>query len=116
MAAPVLAFENLGLVHGSGWLFRGLDIHIGARDRLALHLPLAEAIGAIAVLRDWHAPRLGVSGGSLVTMGLSRGPDVARALRQIEDQWVAEGFPNTQRVAAITAEVVAQALRASTSA
>ncbi len=36
MAAPVLAFENLGLVHGSGWLFRGLDIHIGARDRLAL--------------------------------------------------------------------------------
>ena len=36
MAAPVLAFENLGLVQGSGWLFRGLDIHIGARDRLAL--------------------------------------------------------------------------------
>ena len=36
MAAPVLAYENLGLVQGSGWLFRGLDIHIGARDRLAL--------------------------------------------------------------------------------
>ncbi|TPG15541.1 ABC-F family ATP-binding cassette domain-containing protein [Sphingomonas oligophenolica] len=36
MAAPILTFENLGLVQGSGWLFRGLDIHIGARDRLAL--------------------------------------------------------------------------------
>ncbi len=36
MAAPVLAYENLGLVQGSGWLFRGLDIHVGARDRLAL--------------------------------------------------------------------------------
>jgi len=36
MAAPILAYENLGLVQGSGWLFRGLDIHIGARDRLAL--------------------------------------------------------------------------------
>jgi ATP-binding cassette subfamily F protein uup len=36
MAAPVLAYENLGLVQGSGWLFRGLDIFIGARDRLAL--------------------------------------------------------------------------------
>jgi ATP-binding cassette subfamily F protein uup len=36
MAAPVLSFENLGLVQGSGWLFRGLDIHVGARDRLAL--------------------------------------------------------------------------------
>ncbi|MBY0582220.1 MAG: ATP-binding cassette domain-containing protein [Sphingomonas sp.] len=36
MAAPVLSYENLGLVQGSGWLFRGLDIHVGARDRLAL--------------------------------------------------------------------------------
>ena len=36
MAAPVLSYENLGLVQGSGWLFRELDIHIGARDRLAL--------------------------------------------------------------------------------
>ncbi|UZK65660.1 ABC-F family ATP-binding cassette domain-containing protein [Sphingomonas sp. M1-B02] len=36
MAAPVLAYEGLGLVQGSGWLFRGLDLYIGARDRLAL--------------------------------------------------------------------------------
>ncbi len=36
MAAPILAFEDLGLVQGSGWLFRHLDMHIGARDRLAL--------------------------------------------------------------------------------
>jgi len=36
MAAPVLAYENLGLVQGSGWLFRHIDLHIGARDRLAL--------------------------------------------------------------------------------
>src|SRR3954464_9320287 len=36
MSAPVLAYENLGLVQGSGWLFRNLDLFIGARDRLAL--------------------------------------------------------------------------------
>jgi ATP-binding cassette subfamily F protein uup len=36
MAAPVLAFENLGLVQGSGWLFRGLDLFVAPRDRLAL--------------------------------------------------------------------------------
>ncbi len=36
MAAPVLAYEDLGLVQGSGWLFRGLNLYIGARDRLAL--------------------------------------------------------------------------------
>jgi ABC transport system ATP-binding/permease protein len=36
MAAPIVSYENLGLVQGSGWLFRGLDIHVGPRDRLAL--------------------------------------------------------------------------------
>jgi len=36
MAAPILAYEDLGLVQGSGWLFRHLNLFIGARDRLAL--------------------------------------------------------------------------------
>nr|AGU09938.1 ABC transporter [uncultured organism] len=36
MSAPVLAYENVGLVQGSGWLFRHLDIYIAPRDRLAL--------------------------------------------------------------------------------
>ena len=36
MAAPVLSYEDLGLVQGEGWLFRKLDIYVGERDRLAL--------------------------------------------------------------------------------
>jgi len=36
MAAPILAYQNLGLVQGDGWLFRGLDLYIAPRDRLAL--------------------------------------------------------------------------------
>jgi ATP-binding cassette subfamily F protein uup len=36
MAAPVLAFERLGLIQGNGWLFRDIDIFVGERDRLAL--------------------------------------------------------------------------------
>jgi ABC transport system ATP-binding/permease protein len=36
MATPLLGFEGLGLVQGSGWLFRGLDLFVGDRDRLAL--------------------------------------------------------------------------------
>jgi ABC transport system ATP-binding/permease protein len=35
-AAPILSWEDLGLQQGSGWLFRGLDLNIGPRDRLAL--------------------------------------------------------------------------------
>ena len=38
---PILSWEGLGLVQGSGWLFGnpatgGIDLHIGPRDRLAL--------------------------------------------------------------------------------
>ena len=36
MAAPILSYEGLGLIQGEGWLFRGLDLYIGERDRLAL--------------------------------------------------------------------------------
>jgi len=36
MPAPILAYQNLGLVQGSGWLFRQLDLFIAPRDRLAL--------------------------------------------------------------------------------
>ena len=36
MAAPVLAYEGVSLVQGSGWLFRDLDLFIEPRDRLAL--------------------------------------------------------------------------------
>ena len=36
MAAPILSFEDLGLIQGSGWLFRHLDLFVAPRDRLAL--------------------------------------------------------------------------------
>src|SRR5512146_60844 len=36
MAAPILSYEDLGLIQGEGWLFRHLDLYIGDRDRLAL--------------------------------------------------------------------------------
>ncbi len=35
-AGPILGWEGLGLIQGSGWLFQGLDLFIGERDRLAL--------------------------------------------------------------------------------
>ena len=36
MPAPILSYEDLGLIQGSGWLFRHLDLQVGQRDRLAL--------------------------------------------------------------------------------
>jgi len=36
MAAPILSYEDLGLIQGEGFLFRSLSLYIGERDRLAL--------------------------------------------------------------------------------
>jgi ATP-binding cassette subfamily F protein uup len=36
MSAPVLSLEAVGVNQGHRWLFQGLDLFIGARDRLAL--------------------------------------------------------------------------------
>lgn len=74
-----------------------------------------DATAALADLKDWVRPSLPIGGGELVGRGLSRGPDVARALRAVEDQWIAEGFPGKERVAVIADAVTAQWLRATSS-
>ena len=84
-----------------------------AVDQLLLsERPTDEAVE----LADWQPPRLPLSGGALVGRGLAKGPDVARALRAVEDRWIAEGFPGEERVAALADEIVAQTLRAASNA
>ena len=59
-------------------------------------------------LAEWVPPRLPIGGGALVARGLGKGPAVAKALREVETRWIAEGFPGEARVAAIADEVAAQ--------
>ena len=63
-----------------------------------------------ATVVGWMPPALPVGGGALVARGLAKGPAVAQALRAIEARWVAEGFPDAARVAAITDEVLVAAI------
>ncbi|MFV0624606.1 CCA tRNA nucleotidyltransferase [Sphingomonas sp. ac-8] len=86
----------------------------GAIDRLLLSDD-GEAAAAIADLSDWVRPQFPLTGGALVARGIGKGPDVARTLRHIEDQWIAEGFPDAERVAALTDAALAQRLRSSSS-
>lgn len=74
-------------------------------------LLLGERAGDAASIRDWPVPRLPLTGGALVERGLSKGPEVARALRAVEDLWVGQGFPSAAQVDLIADQVVAQALR-----
>lgn len=89
-----------------------------AIDRIALVPGLgdAERQAALIHLRDWTVPVFPLSGGALIARGLSKGPEVARALRQIEERWIAERFPDSDRTGEIADAVVAQALRSDSSA
>ena len=61
----------------------------GALDRLLL----ASRTDESAEILRWTPPRLPISGGELIERGVPQGPDVARLLRRIEDDWEKAGFP-----------------------
>lgn len=88
---------------------RALAYRVGpaiALDRLLL------AGAAVDELHGWSPPRLPLGGGDLVARGIARGPDVARALREIETRWIAEGFPDASRTARIADQITDQLLGA----
>jgi len=55
----------------------------------------------VAPLKGWEIPTFPLKGGEIVARGVSAGPEVARILRGVEDRWIAEGFPDRQRVEAL---------------
>lgn len=81
--------------------------HDGAVDLWLVAGTGAEVPAALADLEGWSVPRLPLSGGDLVARGIEKGPDVARLLQAVEQQWVAEGFPDAARAHAIADQVVA---------
>jgi poly(A) polymerase len=56
-------------------------------------------------------PRFPLTGGAIVAREVAKGPEVARLLRQVEEQWIAEGFPDAARVEQIADQTVASWLR-----
>lgn len=81
----------------------------GAVDQMLLGLAFSPA--QIATLTDWTIPRLPLSGGDLIGMGLEQGPQVARLLQILEKDWIAAGFPDHVRAEAMARQLVAAELR-----
>ena len=75
----------------------------GAIDRLLLAGEVTDA----ASLNGWNVPKLPIGGGTLIKRGLTAGPEVAKTLKTIERSWVADGFPDGDRFAAIVDEALA---------
>ncbi|BAV63841.1 CCA tRNA nucleotidyltransferase [Sphingobium cloacae] len=82
----------------------------GAVDRILLDpsAPLA----SLTEIEEWTPPRLPIGGGALIARGLTPGPDVAKALHEVQEIWVAEGFPDAARVAQIADQTVSKFQRA----
>jgi poly(A) polymerase len=60
---------------------------------------------------QWQAPKLPLSGGDLIAMGLEAGPQVSSLLQALERQWVAAGFPSAQKTRAMAAQMIVSLLR-----
>ena len=52
----------------------------------------------IAPLNGWTIPVFPLKGGEIVARGVKAGPEVARLMREVEAQWIAEEFPDAARV------------------
>ena len=72
---------------------------------LAYRLGLASALDRLLIARadisplsGWTIPTFPLKGGQIVARGVGAGPDVARILQQIENAWIAEGFPQGARI------------------
>ncbi|MEO8722215.1 MAG: CCA tRNA nucleotidyltransferase [Sphingobium sp.] len=77
-----------------------------ARDRIMLDSSVDAT--AICELRDWQPPHLSVGGAVMMALGISKGPDIARALNEVREQWISEAFPGPERTHEIAAQIASK--------
>lgn len=97
---------------------RGLAYHENidcARDAAMLFADDDEFAACMERLDGWAVPQFRIKGGDLIARGLPMGPLVARTLKLVEAQWIAENFAN-DRIPAITDQAIADALLVSRNA
>ena len=88
---------------------RALAYRLGmesAIDRLLLCVTNDIVVGnALETLAADPPPEaMPLKGGDLIAMGVEAGPEVARLLREVEDAWIAEDFPDESRLTEIAEE------------
>ncbi|MES2903399.1 MAG: ATP-binding cassette domain-containing protein [Pseudomonadota bacterium] len=108
MAPPILSYENLGLHQGEGWLFKGIDVHVGPRDRLALigrnGAGKTTLLKCLAGTIETDLGKRMIVPGTRVVL-LEQDPDMT-ACETLED-WVlgGEGAPEAHQAAAIADQI-----------
>jgi len=92
---------------------RELAFRIGSESAVD-HLLLREEdpMQDLALVRDWQAPDFPVGGKDLLALGVTPGPQIARLLGRIREEWIAAGFPSAETAQAIAVQCVAESERA----
>jgi poly(A) polymerase len=91
-----------------------LAYRIGNEEAVDRFLLAGETGIDLGALQRWQRPRLAMSGGALIAMGLEPGPVVAATLQAIERDWAAAGFSaDAAALRALAKRHVDQALRSS---
>jgi poly(A) polymerase len=76
-------------------------------DRFLLSdLDDARAAAELASLEGWERPRFPLKGGALIAMGLPPGPEVARTMQRLMQDWADADFPDEEWVKARAREAV----------
>jgi len=88
---------------------RALGFRIGTEQATDVLLLSDRDLGEVTQLQGWEPPAFPISGGAIVARGVKAGPDVARLLGEVREQWIAEGFPDAARVSEIADAAVARA-------
>src|SRR5215207_4359563 len=108
MASPILSYEGLGLVQGDGWLFRGIDLFLAPRDRLALigrnGAGKTTLLKCLADLIETDEGRRTIVPGTRVVL-LEQDPDMGDFATLLD--WVLDGAdaPETHEAAAIADQI-----------
>jgi ABC transport system ATP-binding/permease protein len=114
MAAPILSYEDLGLIQGEGWLFQHLDLYIGERDRLALigrnGAGKTTLLKCIAGLIDTDKGRRTIVPGTRVVL-LEQDPDMKGHERLLDWVLAGQGAPAEHEAAAIAEQLGADLSR-----
>jgi poly(A) polymerase len=82
----------------------------GATDRILLDAAID--VAPLRAFQAWQRPTLSIGGGAMIARGMVPGHDVARALHMLEDQWIAEHFPDAMRTALLADQIVSKFQRA----
>lgn len=77
-----------------------------ARDQALLFGADDDVAAMLAKLKDWTPPALPITGGDLIAIGLKPGRIVAESLKAVEAAWIAEQFPDEDRVRTLAHDII----------